>query len=127
MQKPARKQGPTLKSDITPSLTRGLPQLCETYVIRSRIQPHPSPDALPVILRNVPERDKKHVDGRGSRFLDRRDRSACEDDSGRAALDQSPRRVFCHWRFDRGKQPRAKSLQAYKFARGPDVPFPSTL
>ena len=40
---------------------------------------------------------------------------------GGAASDQSAGGVFCHRRFDRGKQSGPESLQAHQFARGADV------
>src|SRR3546814_6185910 len=41
---------------------------------RPRLRTHPAPDALPAVLRDVPQRHPQHLDGGGGRLLARHQR-----------------------------------------------------
>ena len=99
--------------------------------LRARIREHglrnSLTDALSGVLRDVPARDRQHVDRRGSRSLFRSFRSAGTHLSGGAPPDPPAGGVLRHRRYDRREQSRAQSVQARQRARGPDVSLAAAL
>src|SRR3546814_5571668 len=71
---------------------------------RPGLRTHPSPDALPAVLRDVPQRHPQHLDGGGGRLLARHQRPEDQVRPGRAAPDRAPDRVLRHRRLVRDRK-----------------------
>src|SRR3546814_5252473 len=73
---------------------------------------HPAPDALPRLLRDVPQRDQEHLDRRGGGFLDGHARSQYEDVRRRPPPDPAPGGVLRHRGHHRRSEEHTSELQS---------------